>query len=106
MSTFEQRGEAFEGKFAHDEEIEFKALARAYKMLGLWAAGKLGKSGTAAENYANALVIKDIAAHAQSGVQAQIHKDFEAAGVAQSEHQIARHFEECHAQAKQDIKKI
>lgn len=104
MSTFDKRGEAFEGKFAHDEEIEFKALARAYKMLGLWAAEKLGKSGQAAEDYASALVASDIAAHVKAGVLSRVHKDFEAAGVDQSDHQIARHFDEFHSKAKHDVK--
>ena len=45
MSTFDKREEVFEGKFAHDEEILFKILARANKLIGLWAAEKLGKSG-------------------------------------------------------------
>lgn len=103
MPTFDEREGAFENKFAHDEEVNFKILARAYKMLGLWAAGKLGKSGETAENYASALVEQDIAAHGKSTVQGQILKDFTAAGVGQSEHQIARHFEEFRARAKEQL---
>jgi hypothetical protein len=105
MSTFDKREEAFENRFAHDEELQFKILARANKLIGLWAAEKLHKSAEAAENYANALVSSDVAAHAQSGVLAQIHKDFVAAGVDQSEHQIARQFEDCRALAQQEISK-
>ena len=45
MSTFDRREEGFENKFAHDQELQFKALARANKLLGLWAAQQLGKSG-------------------------------------------------------------
>ncbi len=70
MSTFDKRVESFEGKFAHDEEILFKVLARAKKMLGLWAAQKLGKTGAAADDYATALVVKDVAADLKSGLQA------------------------------------
>ncbi len=103
MSTFDRREEAFENKFAHDEALQFKILARANMMLGLWAAEKLHKSIEAASNYANALVAKDVSAHAESGIQAQIYKDFVAAGVAQSEHQIARHFEEFRAQAAKEV---
>ncbi len=103
MSTFDKREEVFEGKFAHDEELLFKILARANKLIGLWAAEKLGKSGVAAEDYANSLVAKDVAAHVQSGVVAQIFKDFSAGGVAQSEHQIARHFEELRVQAAKEV---
>ena len=45
MTTFDKREEAFEKQFAHDEELKFKATARRNKMLGLWAAEKLGLSG-------------------------------------------------------------
>jgi len=45
MTTFDERKDAFERKFAHDEELRFKALARRNKLLGLWVAEKLGKSG-------------------------------------------------------------
>ncbi len=105
MPTFDEREDTFEKKFAHDEEVNFKIIARANKMLGLWAAGKLGKSGETAEKYASALVAQDVAAHAKSGVQAQILKDLAAAGVEQSEHQIARRFEEFRAKAAAEIPK-
>ncbi len=62
MTSFDQREEAFEAKFAHDEERAFKARARALRMLGLWAAGKRGETGKAAEDYARALIEADIGA--------------------------------------------
>ena len=62
MTTFDRREDAFEAKFAHDEELAFKVRARALRMLGLWAAGKLGVTGTAAEDYARALVDAEISA--------------------------------------------
>ena len=52
MTTFDKREEGFEKKFAHDEELRFKANARRNKLLGLWAAEKLGLSGSAADAYA------------------------------------------------------
>jgi hypothetical protein len=103
MSTFDKREEGFESKYAHDEELQFKAIARAHKLLGLWAAEKLGKSGAAAEDYASGLVAKDVSAHADGGVLKQVLADFTAAGVAQSDHQIARHFGEFRAQAEKEI---
>jgi hypothetical protein len=103
MSTFDKREQVFEGKFAHDEELLFKVLARANKLIGLWAAEKLGKSGALAEEYANSLVAKEVASHSEAGVLAQIFKDLSAGGVAQSEHQIARHFEELRVQAAQEV---
>jgi len=104
MSTFDKREDAYENKFAHDEELQFKAAARATKMLGLWAAEKLGKSGAAAEDYAKGLVAEGVVKHDSAAIVAQILKDFVAAGVAQSEHQIGRHYEEFHAQSLDAIK--
>jgi hypothetical protein len=104
MSGFDKREEAFESKFAHDEEILFRVLARAKLATGLWAAEKLGKTGAEAEAYAKALITQDVAGNLKFGVLAQIKKDFDAAGVVQSEHQIARHFEEFKAQATKAVK--
>lgn len=59
MSTFDDRENAFEAKFAHDSEMQFKAEARRNKLLGLWAAGLLGKSGDDAEAYAKEVVLSD-----------------------------------------------
>jgi hypothetical protein len=56
-TTFDKREEGFEKQFAHDEELRFKAMARRNKMLGLWAAGILGKSGPDAEAYAKEVVL-------------------------------------------------
>ncbi|WP_170324826.1 DUF1476 domain-containing protein [Ruegeria arenilitoris] len=60
MTTFDEREYAFEAKFAHDEEMQFKAQARCNKLLGLWAAEKLGKTGADAEDYAKAVVTADL----------------------------------------------
>lgn len=59
MTTFDDRENAFEAKFAHDEEMIFKAHARANKKLGLWAAEKLGKTGDEAEAYAREVIVSD-----------------------------------------------
>ena len=59
MSTFDDRENAFEAKFAHDEEMQFKAQARANKLLGLWAAEKMGKTGEAAAEYAKEVIKAD-----------------------------------------------
>ncbi len=60
MTTFDERENAFEAKFAHDEEMQFKAQARCNKLLGLWAAAKLGKTGSDANDYAKTVVIADM----------------------------------------------
>ena len=59
MTTFDDRENAFESKFAHDEELKFKAEARRNKLLGLWAAGLMGRSGEAAAAYAREVVAAD-----------------------------------------------
>lgn len=59
MSTFDDRESAFENKYAHDEEMQFKAQARCNKLLGLWAAELMGKSGEDAAAYAKEVVIAD-----------------------------------------------
>lgn len=59
MSTFDDRENAFESKFAHDADMQFKAEARRNKLLGLWAAGLLGKSGDDANAYAVEVVKSD-----------------------------------------------
>lgn len=59
MSTFDDRESAFENKFVHDEELQFKADARRNKLLGLWAADLLGKSGEEADAYAKEVVLSD-----------------------------------------------
>ena len=59
MSSFDKREEGFEKKFAHDEELKFKAEARRAKLLGIWAAGKLGISGADADAYAKSVVAAD-----------------------------------------------
>ncbi|WP_109464862.1 DUF1476 domain-containing protein [Albibacillus kandeliae] len=59
MTTFDDRENAFENKFAHDEEVQFKAVARRNKLLGLWAAELMGKSGEEAAEYAKSVVLAD-----------------------------------------------
>jgi hypothetical protein len=59
MTTFDDRENAFENKFAHDEEMKFKAEARRNKLLGLWAAALMGKAGDAAAAYAKEVVAAD-----------------------------------------------
>jgi hypothetical protein len=104
MSTFDKREEGFERKFAHDEEIRFKARARRNRMLGMWAAEKLGLSGAAADAYAKEIVIADFEGPGDDDVFARLRRDFDAKGVAQSDHQIRRTMEELMAKAVEDLK--
>jgi hypothetical protein len=102
MTTFDRREEAFEQQFAHDEELRFKATARRNKMLGLWAAEKLGVSGPEADSYALSIVMLDV--DKKGDVAEKIRKDFDAKGVTQSAHQIERTMNELLARAVADIK--
>ena len=81
MTTFDQRKDAFENKFAHDEELRFKATARRNKLLGLWAAEKLGKSGADAEAYAKAVVVADFEEAGDEDVVRKVKSDFALANV-------------------------
>ena len=103
-TTFDKREEGFEQQFAHDEELKFKATARRNKMLGLWAAGKLGLSGAEAENYARSIVLAEFEQDGDHAVIAKIRNDLEAKGITQSEHQITRTMTELMATAIIDIK--
>lgn len=102
MTTFDKREEAFEQQFAHDEELRFKATARRNKLLGHWAAEKLGLKGADADSYALSVVMGDI--EGNHDVMQKIRKDFDAKGVAQSDHQIGRVMTELMEKAITDIK--
>ena len=90
MSQMSDREKAFENKFAHDEELKFKAMARRNKLLGLWAAEKMGKSGADAEAYAKEVVLADFEEAGDEDVFRKIRGDFDAKNVDQSDHQIRR----------------
>jgi hypothetical protein len=104
MTTFDKREEGFEKQFAHDEELRFKATARRNKMLGLWAAGKLGLSGAEADAYAKAVVLADLEEAGDNDVFRKIRSDFDAKKVAESDHQIRRTMDELMATAVTEIK--
>jgi hypothetical protein len=103
MTTFDKREEAFEQQFAHDEELRFKATARRNKLIGLWAAEKLGLLGAEAEGYAKSLVMIALEGAGESGVVRKIRADFAAKNVVQSDHQIDRVMNELMAKAVADI---
>ena len=104
MTTFDKREEGFEKQFVHDEELKFKAVARRNRMLGLWAAQRLGLSGAQAEAYAKEVVMADFEEPGDHDVFRKIRKDFDAKGIAQSDHQIRRTMDELMARAVADVK--
>lgn len=75
MTTFDDRESAFESKFAHDADMQFRAEARRNKLLGLWAAGLLGKSDDAAMEYAMTVVAADMKEPGSEDVVAKVAAD-------------------------------
>ncbi len=103
MSTFDEREKGFERKFAHDSEVEFKAMARRNKLLGLWAAEKMGLSGAGAEDYAKSVVKADFQEAGDEDVFRKIRADLDAKGVPVSDHQIRREMEDLLTKARQQV---
>jgi hypothetical protein len=103
MTIFDKREEGFERQFAHDEELRFKAMARRNKLLGLWAAGILGKSGADADAYAKEVVLADFEEPGDDDVLRKVAKDLQPKGT--TEAQIRGQMTELLALAVEQIKK-
>jgi hypothetical protein len=104
VMTMDKRQKGFESKFAHDEEMLFKANARRAKLVGLWAAEKMGLSGDAAAAYAKTVVVADLEEAGEQDLFRKIRADFDAKKIEQSDHQIQRQMEELMATAIEQIK--
>ena len=102
-TTFDKREDGFEKKFAHDEELKFKAVARRNKLLGMWAAGVLGKSGPDADAYAKEVVMADLEEPGDNDLIHKLSKDLTGKGL--TEPQIRAKMTELLAQAVEQIKK-
>jgi hypothetical protein len=105
MTTFDKREDGFEKKFAHDEELQFKAGARRNKLLGLWAAEKFGLTGAQADAYAKEVVLADFEEAGDQDVFRKIRKDFDDKKIALPDLEIRRVMDELMAQAIAQIKK-
>ena len=104
MTAFDDRKDAFEKKFAHDEELRFKATARRNKLLGLWAAGQLGKSGADAEAYAKSVVMADFEEAGDDDVLRKVFEDLKGAGASITEGDVRLKMDELMAVAREQIK--
>lgn len=105
MTTFDKREETFEKKFAHDEELRFKATARRNKNLGLWVAEKLGLSGAEAEAYAKTVVLADLEEPGDDDVFRKVRGDLDAKGRGSiSDQEIRRTMDELLNAAIEEIK--
>ena len=104
MSSMKERQDGFEKKFAMDEESKFRAMARRNKLLGLWAAEKLGKTGADADAYAKEVVRADFEETGDNDVFRKVRADFDAAGVAQSDLEIRGMMDKLLATAVEEIR--
>lgn len=104
MTTFDKRKDAYESKFAHDEALKFRSEARRNKLLGLWAAELLGKSGEEADAYAREVVRADFEEPGDEDVFRKIRADFDAAGIDQSDHQLRRTMDELMEEAIRQVR--
>ena len=104
MTTFDKREEGFEKKFAHDEELRFKATARRNKLLGLWAAEKLGLAGEEASTYAKAVVTADFEESGDDDVFRKVRADLDAKKVAVSDQELRKTMNDLLGKAVEQIK--
>jgi hypothetical protein len=104
MTTFDDREKGFESKFALDQDQEFRAMARRNKLLGLWAADKMGLSADSAEDYAKAVVRADFEQPGEEDVFRKIAGDFKGSGMTVSEGEIRSKMDELASVARDQIR--
>jgi hypothetical protein len=103
MTTFDEREKSFEKKFALDEELKFRSEQRRNRLLGEWAASKLGLAGSAVDDYVKALRRADLATKGDEDVFQKLRTDFDAKGVAVSDAELRSAMVERLAQAVSQI---
>ena len=104
MTTFDDREKGFESKFALDQDQEFRAMARRNKLLGLWAAEKMGLSPDSAEDYAKAVVRADFEQPGEEDVFRKIAGDFKGSGMTVSDSEIRSKMDELASVARDLIR--
>jgi hypothetical protein len=104
MTTFDKREEAFEKKFALDEEQKFKAIARRNRLLGLWVADQLGLSGGTGIDYAKTVVAAEFGEGGDAAVIRKVVADLAAKGVSLSEEELRARMNELTAEAITQVK--
>lgn len=103
MTTFEERGKGFESKFKRDQELQFKAMARRNKLLGLWAAEKMGVVGADAETYSKDVVASDFDRPGDDDVLEKVHGDLVAKGLSLSAPDVRKEMERLVDIARQQV---
>ena len=100
MNAFEEREQAFENKFGHDEELEFKIATRAAHLFGLWAAEQLGIKGVDAQVYADKCVDAELVKQGHAALFTKTEKDFQTKDVSLTRHRMEREMEACFVKAR------
>ena len=103
MTTFNDREKSFEKKFAMDEELKFKAESRRNRLLGQWAAGKLGLSGTAVDDYVKAVRKADLTQKGDDDVFQKVKKDLQDKGVGVPDSELRKAMDDFLADAARQI---
>ncbi len=103
MTTFDDRENAFESKFAYDEKLDFAVEARLSKLYGLWAAEKLGLSGADANTYAGDVVSANLEEPGFDDILRKVRKDFDEKGLEISDHVMDAELQKCLEEAKKQI---
>lgn len=103
MTSFGDREKAFEDKFKHDQELQFKVEARRNKLLGLWVAELMGRTGDDADSYAKDVIASDFEEPGDDDVVRKVMGDLEKAEIEMSEHRLRKKMEELMAEAKQQV---
>ena len=104
MATFSDREKAFEDKYKHDQDLQFRTMVRRNKLLGLWLARELlGLEGDAAEAYAKEVVASDFEAPGDDDVVHKVMADLQAKGVDYTEHRLRHRMDDLLIEAKQQI---
>jgi hypothetical protein len=101
--SFDEREKAYEAKWAHDEELHFKVMARRNKLLGQWAAGEMGLSGAPADDYIKATIQAGLIGKGADPVFDKIQADFTAHKLTHSKHAIHRKMEELFHLASEQV---
>ncbi|AQR62598.1 aldolase [Brevundimonas sp. LM2] len=104
MTTFNDREKGFESKFALDQDQEFRAMARRNKLLGLWAAEKMGLSAESSEDYAKAVVRADFEQPGEEDVFRKVAGDFKGSGLTVSEGEIRSKMDELASMARDQVR--
>ncbi|MBM1175405.1 DUF1476 domain-containing protein [Microvirga arabica] len=104
MTSFDDRRNAFETQFAHDEDLRFKATARRNKLFGLWVAERLGKTGDEADAYARSVVLADFEEAGDADVLRKVSQDLDGAGKSMGDSDLQAKLNELTGRAIEEVK--